>query len=126
MRFGQRGVAIMAPICHLITFVALALHPPYPVLVVCNIFSGFGNGLTDACFCAWVGAMDKANTVQGFLHASYSLGALFSPLIATSMVVSYDLPWYTFYYLMVSSSSGTSSNHLTIFRLELLLSSGLV
>ncbi|KAJ4003614.1 hypothetical protein NW766_012063 [Fusarium irregulare] len=101
IKFGQRGVAIMAPICHLITFVALALHPPYPVLVVCNVFSGFGNGLTDACFCAWVGAMDKANTVQGFLHASYSLGALFSPLIATSLVVSYELPWYTFYYIMI-------------------------
>jgi MFS family permease len=102
MKFGQRGVAIMAPICHLITFIALALHPPYPVLVVCNIMSGFGNGLTDACFCAWVGAMDKANTVQGFLHAFYSFGALFSPLIATSMVVSAGLPWYTFYYVMVS------------------------
>ncbi|KAF5017483.1 hypothetical protein F66182_10581, partial [Fusarium sp. NRRL 66182] len=88
MTLGQRGVAVMAPICHLITFVALALHPPYPVLVVCNVFSGFGNGLTDACFCAWVGVMDKANTVQGFLHACYSLGALFAPLIATSMVVS--------------------------------------
>ncbi|RKL06634.1 hypothetical protein BFJ71_g2574 [Fusarium oxysporum] len=34
MKFGQRGVAIMAPICHLITFIALALHPPYPVLVI--------------------------------------------------------------------------------------------
>ncbi|KPA38010.1 major facilitator superfamily transporter [Fusarium langsethiae] len=112
MRFGQRGVAIMAPICHLITFVALALHPPYPVLVVCNIFSGFGNGLTDACFCAWVGAMHKANTVQGFLHASYSLGALFSPLIATSMVVSYDLPWYTFYYVMQKTGAVYQLEHV--------------
>jgi hypothetical protein len=49
--------------------------------------------------------MDKANTVQGFLHASYSLGALFAPLIATSMVVSAGLPWYTYYYLMVSAPS---------------------
>lgn len=101
MKFGQRGVAIMAPICHIITFVALALHPPYPVLVVCNMVSGFGNGLTDACFCAWIGAMDKANTIQGFLHSCYSLGALFAPLIATSMVVSAELPWYTYYYVMV-------------------------
>lgn len=102
VKFGQRGVAIMAPICHIITFVALALHPPWPVLVVFNIVSGFGNGLTDACFCAWVGVMDKANTVQGFMHSSYSLGALFAPLIATSMVVKANLPWYTYYYIMVS------------------------
>ncbi|WAO95386.1 MFS domain-containing protein [Fusarium falciforme] len=104
MKFGQRGVAIMAPICHIITFVALALHPPYPVLVVCNMVSGFGNGLTDACFCAWIGAMDKANTIQGFLHSCYSLGALFAPLIATSMVVSAELPWYTYYYVMIGIS----------------------
>ncbi|KAK7421145.1 hypothetical protein QQZ08_010075 [Neonectria magnoliae] len=105
VKFGQRGVAIMAPICHIITFAVLAAHPPYPVLVVCNMISGFGNGLTDACFCAWVGAMDKANTIQGFLHASYSLGALFAPLIATSMVVKAGLPWYTYYYLMVGIAS---------------------
>ncbi|KAM5353488.1 hypothetical protein ACJ41O_000138 [Fusarium nematophilum] len=104
MKFGQRGVAIMAPICHIITFAALAAHPPYPVLVVCNIVSGFGNGLTDACFCAWIGVFDKANTIQGFLHSCYSLGALFAPLIATSMVVSAELPWYTYYYLMIGIS----------------------
>ncbi|KAJ4243468.1 hypothetical protein NW762_014799 [Fusarium torreyae] len=105
MKFGRRGVAIMAPICHLITFVALALHPPYPVLVVCNMFSGFGNGLTDACFCAWIGVMDKANAVQGFLHAFYSVGALSAPLIATSIVVTHELPWYTFYYVMIGISA---------------------
>ncbi|KAH6867610.1 major facilitator superfamily domain-containing protein [Thelonectria olida] len=104
MKFGQRGVAIMAPICHIITFIALALHPPYPVLVVCNMVSGFGNGLTDACFCAWIGSMDKANTIQGLLHSCYSLGALFAPLIATSIVVSAELPWYTYYYVMISIS----------------------
>lgn len=44
--------------------------------------------------------MDKANTIQGFMHACYSVGALFAPLIATSMVTN-DLPWYTYYYVMV-------------------------
>jgi fucose permease len=101
---GQRGIAIIAPLCHIITYVVLAVHPPWPVLVVINIISGFGNGLTDACFCAWVGAMDKANTIQGFLHATYSVGALFAPLIATNMVVTANLPWYTFYYVMVGVS----------------------
>ncbi len=91
----------MAPLCHILTYAVLSAHPPYPVLVVVNAVSGFGNGLTDACFCAWVGSMNKANTIQGFLHACYSLGALFSPLIATSMVVQAGLPWYTFYYVLV-------------------------
>jgi fucose permease len=114
VKFGQRGVAVMAPICHIITFVVLAAHPPWPVLVIFNIVSGFGNGLTDACFCAWVGVMDKANTVQGFMHASYSLGALFAPLIATSMVVSARMPWYTYYYIMVRKASPIASVFILI------------
>ncbi|KAI5459001.1 major facilitator superfamily domain-containing protein [Mariannaea sp. PMI_226] len=104
-KLGQRGVAIMAPLCHITTYAILAAHPPYPVLVVCNILSGFGNGLTDACFCAWIGNMDKANQIQGFLHSCYSVGALCAPLIATSMVVKANLPWYTFYYVMVGMSA---------------------
>lgn len=102
-RLGQRGIAIMAPICHIITYSILSAHPPFAVLVVANALSGFGNGLTDACFCAWIGSMDKANAVQGFLHSCYSTGALFAPLIATSMIVHSNLPWYNFYYVMVSN-----------------------
>lgn len=101
VRLGRRGIAVMAPICHTITYVALALHPPYPVLIICNAISGFGNGLTDGCFCAWVGGLDKANTIQGIFHSCYSLGALLAPLIATSMVVKADLLWYNYYYIMV-------------------------
>ena len=102
-RLGQRGIAVMAPICHIITYAILAAHPPFPVLVVANALSGFGNGLNDACFCAWVGAMDKANAVQGVMHSCYSIGALMAPLIATSMVVRADMPWWNFYYVMVNS-----------------------
>ncbi|KZZ93745.1 Major facilitator superfamily domain, general substrate transporter [Moelleriella libera RCEF 2490] len=101
---GRRGVAVMAPLCHILTYAVLAVHPPYPVLVVANAVSGFGNGLLDACFCAWVGGMDKANATQGVLHSCYSLGALFAPLIATNMVVKGGLPWWNFYYVMVRAA----------------------
>lgn len=37
LKFGQRGVAVIAPSCHLIAYIVIAVHPPYPVLVV--IFS---------------------------------------------------------------------------------------
>lgn len=100
-KFGQRGIAFAAPICHIITYVVICVHPPFPVVVVINIISGFGNGLTDACFSAWVGGMQNPNSVQGLLHSCYSIGALFAPLIATSMIVKSNLHWYTFYYVMV-------------------------
>ena len=50
MRMGQRGIAILGPGAHLIAYIVIAVHPPYPVLVLACVLSGFGNGLSDA---AW-------------------------------------------------------------------------
>jgi fucose permease len=48
--------------------------------------------------------MANANEVLGFLHGFYGLGAVLSPLIATTMITKGQrLPWYTFYYVMVGS-----------------------
>jgi hypothetical protein len=74
MRFGQRGIATAAPCCKIIAYVIICLHPPYPVIIVISILSGFGNGLEDGGFNAWVGNMEYANELLGFLHASYGLG----------------------------------------------------
>ncbi|CAG9949383.1 unnamed protein product, partial [Clonostachys rosea f. rosea IK726] len=38
MKWGQRGIAFIAPICHIITYAVLAIHPPWPVLIIINIF----------------------------------------------------------------------------------------
>ncbi|KAK8131783.1 hypothetical protein PG984_008221 [Apiospora sp. TS-2023a] len=75
--------------------------PPYPVMVVAFMIAGFGNGLADAAWNAWVGNLDRANEMLGFLHGFYGLGAVLSPLIATNMVANAKLPWYTFYYIMI-------------------------
>jgi len=101
VKLGQRGVAIIGPGCHLITYVVFAVHPPYPVLVVFFVIVGFGNGLIDAAWCAWLGNMGSANQLMGFLQAWYALGATVSPLIATAMITKANLQWYEFYYIMV-------------------------
>ncbi|OCL12739.1 MFS general substrate transporter [Glonium stellatum] len=104
LRFGQRGVAFLSPGCHLLAYIMIAVHPPYPVLVVVFMIAGFGNGLEDAAWNAWVGNMANPNEVLGFLHAFYGLGATLSPLIATSMITKGSLPWYTFYYLTIGAA----------------------
>ncbi|KAK2626010.1 hypothetical protein QTJ16_004272 [Diplocarpon rosae] len=105
VRFGQRGVAVLGPLCHLVSYIVVAVHPPYPVLVVMFIFVGFGNGLIDAAWCAWLGNMANANEVQGFLQASYSLGATVSPLMATALIEKTSLDWYGFYYILAAGSA---------------------
>lgn len=103
--FGQRGIAFLGPLCRLLGYVALCLHPPYPALPVVMLFPGFGNGLEDSAWNAWIGNMQNANEILGFLHGAYGLGATIGPLIATAMVTHGDLPWYTFYYLMIGMAS---------------------
>ncbi|KAI9641524.1 hypothetical protein NHQ30_010336 [Ciborinia camelliae] len=113
VHFGQRGVAIIASLCHLIAYISLSMHPPYPALVVMFAFVGIGNGLIDGAWCAWLGNMASANQVQGFLQASYSLGGTVSPLIAAAMLAKSGLKWCSFYYIMVSVTSCLVSTYST-------------
>ncbi|KAF5604735.1 tetracycline resistance [Fusarium subglutinans] len=100
-RIGQRGIGITCGICHIFAYIIIAVHPPYPVLVLVYCLAGFGNGISDAAWNAWIGNLDRANETLGFLHAFYGAGGVISPLIATNMIAKADLPWYTFYYVMI-------------------------
>ena len=115
MRFGQRGVAFLAPVSRTIAYVVISQHPPYPVLVVFYILAGFGNGLEDGAWNAYLGNMHNANEILGFLHGAYGLGGLLSPLIATTMITKGRLSWYTFYYLMIGISFTELVAALTAF-----------
>jgi fucose permease len=74
MTFGQRGIAIIAPLCHLVPFIVMATVPRFPVLLVAYAFVGLGNGLIDAGWNSWVGDMVNASTLMGLMHACYGLG----------------------------------------------------
>ncbi|CAK7229090.1 hypothetical protein SBRCBS47491_007129 [Sporothrix bragantina] len=100
-RFGQFGVAVIGSTGRLIGYLPMMFHPPFPVLPVIMIFPGLGNGVEDSGWNAWIGNMENANELLGLLHGAYGLGATIAPLIATAMVTKSNLPWYTFYYLMV-------------------------
>lgn len=67
------------------------------------MIAGLGNGLSDSAWNAWIGNLPRVTELLGFLHACYGVGAVISPLIATAMITRYHLPWYTYYYVMVSS-----------------------
>ncbi|KAK3683529.1 major facilitator superfamily domain-containing protein [Podospora appendiculata] len=104
--FGQVGVAVISPLCRLAGYIPIALHPPYAALPVVMLLVGFGNGLEDSAWNAWIGNMHQANELLGLLHGAYGLGATIGPLIATAMVTKAGLPWYTFYYVMIGVAAG--------------------
>ncbi|GIJ91829.1 hypothetical protein Asppvi_010804 [Aspergillus pseudoviridinutans] len=104
MTFGQRGIAIIGPLCHIIPFAIMAIHPPWPVMLAVYVIVGLGNGLIDAAWNSWIADMANANTMMGFLQAFYGLGATLSPTIATQMIKS-GLRWNYFYYTLLGGSA---------------------
>ena len=66
VRLGQRGVAIIGPTCHFVAYIVISLHPPYPVLVVVFVITGFGNGLEEAAWNAFLGK--KFGSCSAILH----------------------------------------------------------
>ncbi|KAK8863272.1 major facilitator superfamily domain-containing protein [Apiospora arundinis] len=98
---GQRGVALIAPSARILGYVLLSLHLPFPALPPLMLLPGFGSGLEDSAWNAWIGNMESANELLGFLHGSYGLGATIGPLVSTAMVVKAGLPWYAYFYLMI-------------------------
>lgn len=103
--FGQRGVAFLGPFCHLAAYVGIACHPPYPALVVFFLLAGFANGIEDAAWNAWIGKLASPNELLGLLHGFYGVGAVLSPLIATSLITKAGWGWWGFYYLMVGAAA---------------------
>ena len=69
------------------------------------VFPGLGNGWLDSAWNAWIGNMQNANELLGFLHGAYGLGATIGPLIATTMVTKANLPWWYFYYVMIGAAA---------------------
>ncbi|KAE8420581.1 major facilitator superfamily domain-containing protein [Aspergillus pseudocaelatus] len=103
-RFGQGGIALIRSGLHIISYLATTRHPPYPVLIAVFIVSGLGNGILDASWNAWIGAMHNSIQLMGILHAFYGLGAALAPLTASYLITDKDWKWYDFYYAMVIAS----------------------
>ncbi|RAH83178.1 MFS general substrate transporter [Aspergillus japonicus CBS 114.51] len=102
---GRRGVAVIAPACHLVAYIINCCYPPYPVLVITLALAGIGNGLTDSAWNSWASSMKHASQVLGCLHAAFGLGAVMTPLVLTSLVSQGGLPWYYFYYVMIGCAA---------------------
>ncbi|KAJ5232099.1 hypothetical protein N7468_005055 [Penicillium chermesinum] len=86
--FGQRGIALMGPGCHLLAYIVNCIHPPYPVLVISFVFAGFGNGVEDGAWNAWIGTWPMRTSSWGFFMDSMG-----------------ECAWYYFYYIMVGCAA---------------------
>jgi fucose permease len=99
--FGQRGIAVVSPVLQIAATLLVALHPRFEWVLVAFAVQGLGAGLLDGSWCAWAGNMEKANTISGLLHGSYSVGGAAGPFFVT-VITTNDQSWYVWYYVLVS------------------------
>lgn len=99
---GQRGIACIAPVFHLFSAIVLALHPPFPVLLLAFAGVGLGSAWLDGSWCAWAGAMRQASKISGFLHGSFSAGAAVGPFVASAMIEKAGTQWWSWFWVLVS------------------------
>ncbi|PNY23167.1 Bypass of stop codon protein 6 [Tolypocladium capitatum] len=101
-RVGQRGIAFLGPFFRLAGYVPMALHPPFAVLPALLALTGFGNGIEDSAYNAWVGNMHPTNELLGIIHGSFGLGGTIAPLVVSIMVAKLGLEWYIFFYVLIT------------------------
>lgn len=103
---GQRGIAFLGPTLQLIATLMIGLHPSFGLVLVGFAIAGAGIGLLDGSWCAWAGNMEKANTISGLLHGSYSVGGAAGPFLVTLITTEHH-QWYIWYYILVSPADSS-------------------
>ncbi|RYP15740.1 hypothetical protein DL765_005515 [Monosporascus sp. GIB2] len=99
---GQRGIAMLGSSCHIIAYVIISCHPPYVVLILAFVLAGFGNGIADSVWNAWIGSLANASELLGFMHACYGVGGVVSPSLVALITNKADLEWFWFYRVMIA------------------------
>lgn len=81
-RFGIGALLIFSTLSSAVAYVGYALSPAWGMIVAIGVLAGAGSGVMDAGLNTFLAAGYKESEMQ-WLHASFGIGATFSPLIMT-------------------------------------------
>ncbi|KAK9473059.1 major facilitator superfamily domain-containing protein [Dipodascopsis tothii] len=98
---GRGGMSVLSVCMLCCGYLVISSAPPFPLLVMGYGCTGFGGGLMDSTFNAFVGSLQNSNEIMGLLHGSYGLGGVISPALATYMVVHGGAQWNQYYYVLI-------------------------
>jgi len=93
---------------HILGAVALALHPPFWVVLMAFGGVAMGIGLLDGSWCSWSAGQKNANAVSGMMHGGFSVGAAAGPFFAGKVLQNWKQEWWVWYYFLVSDLSRCS------------------
>src|SRR5512138_2339623 len=82
-RFGIGPLLVFSTVLSAAAFVGYAVAPSWPIIILMGAIAGFGSGVMDAGLNTYLAAEYNEGQMQ-WLHASFGLGATFSPLLMTA------------------------------------------
>ncbi|KAJ5101770.1 hypothetical protein NUU61_003992 [Penicillium alfredii] len=85
------------------SYIVITCQPPFPVVVTCFFFMGFGMALGLALNNVYCANLANATTALGCFHGAYGIGGTIAPLFATAMV-SAGIRWSFFYTITLAVS----------------------
>ncbi|KAI9725246.1 MAG: hypothetical protein M1828_003427 [Chrysothrix sp. TS-e1954] len=85
-KLGRAKTLMLSEIIVAIGYVMMIIPPPYAVFALGYFFTGLGMATTLALNNVFCANLSNATVILGFLHGSYGLGGVLSPIIATTMV----------------------------------------
>ncbi|KAH9207868.1 MFS efflux transporter [Leptodontidium sp. 2 PMI_412] len=83
-------------------YIPIVCTPPWPVVIVCFFFLGFGMAINLAMGNVFAANLHNGTKMLGAMHGSYGIGGTVGPLIATAMVTKGNLLWSRYYFLPLS------------------------
>lgn len=86
-------------------YVAISCQPPFPVVVACFFFLGFGVALNLALNNTYCANLPDSTTALGLVCGAYGIGGTVAPLFATAMESS-GIRWSLFYVIPVAVAVG--------------------
>ncbi|KAJ5098463.1 hypothetical protein N7532_005464 [Penicillium argentinense] len=95
-KLGRSKSYVLAMVFLAVSYVVIICQPPFPVVVTCFFFLGFGMALSLALNNVYCANLGNATTALGCMHGSYGIGGTVAPLFATAMV-SGGIRWSIFY-----------------------------
>ncbi|KAK7958403.1 bypass of stop codon protein 6 [Apiospora saccharicola] len=101
-RLGRAKTLALSQILMACGYIPMVCTAPFPVVVICFFFIGFGYAVSLAIGNVFCGNLRHGTAMLGAMHGSYGIGGTIGPIIATTIVTVGHTVWSRYYFLTLS------------------------
>ncbi|KAI5118166.1 hypothetical protein M0805_005788 [Coniferiporia weirii] len=115
-KLGFGKSLVLGAVLQVIAYAMQGPAPPFPIFVLAYCFSGFGISIQAAQSVEIVVNLKNSPTKMGIFLATYGVGALISPLVATQFAATER--WSMFYFISMGIGLLNVALLILVFRFE--------